>query len=120
MFWITALSLVFFIVLAGCESKSGSDKTSSGSVSQSDMSNRTDRDAAIRGDSSKTEDEIAAEIGSASVEQTTCPVMKGNPITKDLYTEYKGKKVYFCCSGCKPEFEKNPEKYLSDLPQFKK
>jgi YHS domain-containing protein len=45
--------------------------------------------------------------------------MKGNPVNKDLFTEYKGKKVYFCCSGCKPEFEKNPEKYLAELPQFR-
>ncbi|MHC4546052.1 MAG: YHS domain-containing protein [Planctomycetota bacterium] len=41
------------------------------------------------------------------------------PINKDLFTVYKGKKVYFCCPGCKPEFEKNPEKYLAKLPQFK-
>ena len=53
-----------------------------------------------------------------AVEQTTCPVM-GLPIDKNLFTVYKGKKVYFCCPGCKPEFEKNPEKYLAKLPQFK-
>lgn len=56
---------------------------------------------------------------SESIVQTTCPVMAG-PINKDMYTEYKGKKVYFCCAGCKVEFEKNPEKYLDKLPQFKK
>jgi len=53
------------------------------------------------------------------VEQTTCPVM-GGKINKDIFTEYKGKKVYFCCPACKPEFEKNPEKYISKLPQFQK
>jgi len=36
-----------------------------------------------------------------------------------LYTEYKGKKVYFCCSGCKEKFEEEPEKYIAKLPQFK-
>jgi YHS domain-containing protein len=40
------------------------------------------------------------------------------PINKDIFTEYKGKKVYFCCPGCKVEFEKEPEKYLPKLPQF--
>ena len=50
--------------------------------------------------------------------QTTCPVM-GLAINKEIFTVYKGKKVYFCCPGCKPEFEKNPEKYLAKLPQFK-
>jgi YHS domain-containing protein len=40
------------------------------------------------------------------------------PINKEIYTEYKGKKVYFCCPGCKEQFEKEPEKYLGKLPQF--
>lgn len=57
--------------------------------------------------------------GSATIEQTTCPVM-GGAINKALFTEYKGKKVYFCCPGCKPEFEKDPEKYIAKLPQFSK
>jgi len=54
-----------------------------------------------------------------AVEQTICPVM-GGAIDKNVFTVYEGKKVYFCCPGCKPEFEKNPEKYLAELPQFKK
>ncbi|MHC4122647.1 MAG: YHS domain-containing protein [Planctomycetota bacterium] len=59
------------------------------------------------------------EVTSAKIEQKTCPVM-GNPINKNLYTEYKGKKVYFCCPGCKPKFEADPEKYVTKLPQFSK
>jgi YHS domain-containing protein len=55
----------------------------------------------------------------AAVEQTTCPVM-GGTINKEIFTEYKGKKVYFCCPMCKPKFEKDPEKYISKLPQFAK
>jgi YHS domain-containing protein len=51
-------------------------------------------------------------------EQTICPVM-GNPINKDVFVEYQGKKVYFCCPGCIEPFQKNPEKYLPKLPQFK-
>ena len=63
--------------------------------------------------------EETKQVVSEAIEQTTCPVMDG-PINKELYTEYKGKKVYFCCSGCKDKFEKEPEKYLSKLPQFSK
>jgi len=55
---------------------------------------------------------------SAAIQQTTCPIM-GGAINKDIFTEYKGKKVYFCCAGCKEKFEKEPEKYLDKLPQFK-
>ncbi|MDD5010614.1 MAG: YHS domain-containing protein [Phycisphaerae bacterium] len=56
---------------------------------------------------------------SAAVEQTMCPVMEA-PIDKNIFVEYQGKKVYFCCPSCKTDFNKDPEKYLSKLPQFKK
>ena len=58
--------------------------------------------------------------GTASIvtEQTTCPVM-GGPINKNIFTEYKGKKVYFCCTGCEEKFKANPEQYIAKLPQFK-
>jgi len=51
-------------------------------------------------------------------EQKVCP-MTGMAVNKDIYTEYKGKKVYFCSQACKAEFLKDPEKYVSKLPQFK-
>jgi YHS domain-containing protein len=53
-------------------------------------------------------------------EQTTCPILDGNKIDKNVFVEYKGKKVYFCCAACKSVFEKDPEKYAANLPQFKK
>ncbi|MGA2171825.1 MAG: YHS domain-containing protein [Sedimentisphaerales bacterium] len=56
----------------------------------------------------------------AEVEQTMCPVMDGNKIDKNVFVEYKGKKVYFCCTKCKAVFEKDPEKYIAKLPQFAK
>ncbi len=34
---------------------------------------------------------------------------------KDIYTDYEGKRVYFCCSGCVEDFGKDPEKYLKVL-----
>jgi YHS domain-containing protein len=60
----------------------------------------------------------AAGETTAATEQTTCPVM-GEPIDKNIFVEYKGKKVYFCSPGCKAKFEKDPEKYIAKLPQFK-
>ena len=32
--------------------------------------------------------------------------------TTKFTSEYKGKKYYFCATGCKKEFDKNPEKYV--------
>lgn len=43
-----------------------------------------------------------------------CPVMKDVfTVKEDSPTAtYKGKTYVFCCPGCKPQFEENPEKYL--------
>lgn len=46
--------------------------------------------------------------------QTICPVM-GDPINKKFFVDYKGYRIYFCCSSCPEEFKKNPEKYMKKL-----
>jgi YHS domain-containing protein len=46
--------------------------------------------------------------------QTNCPVM-GGPINKQHYSDYQGKRVYFCCPACIPEFKKDPAKYIKKL-----
>lgn len=46
----------------------------------------------------------------------TCPV-SGHVFTVDKdspRSEYKGKHLVFCCMGCKPLFDADPEKYLKD------
>ena len=45
---------------------------------------------------------------------TTCPVM-GGEINKEIFTDYKGKRIYFCCKGCPSEFNKDPEKYVKKM-----
>ena len=39
--------------------------------------------------------------------QTTCPVM-GGKINKELFADYDGKRIYFCCPGCVKKFEADP------------
>ena len=46
--------------------------------------------------------------------QKLCPVM-GGKIDKSAYVDYEGKRVYFCCSGCKQTFLENPEKYVKQM-----
>ncbi len=53
---------------------------------------------------------VFAEANAAKKPQATCPVM-GGTIDKKVYTDHKGKRVYFCCSGCIDVFKKDPEKY---------
>ena len=51
-----------------------------------------------------------------SKQQTTCPVM-GGEINKEIYTDYEGKRVYFCCKGCIGEFKKDPAKHIKKLEE---
>ena len=73
-------------------------------------------DASKKAEMEKLMAAVEAMAKSAS-EQTKCPVMGGD-IDKNVFTTYKGKKVYFCCKACIAKFEAEPEKYISKLPQF--
>ncbi len=57
---------------------------------------------------------LAADPPAQAQPQTTCPVL-GNKINKDVYADYQGKRVYFCCSDCIGVFQKDPDKYLKKL-----
>lgn len=61
---------------------------------------------------------VSAANGQA-VTNAECPVT-GGPVKKNIWTWYNGKKVYFCCEGCKEQFERNPEQYMNKLPQYQK
>lgn len=64
---------------------------------------------------------IAALLASVSLAlaegkpQTTCPVMKGSPVSKSLYVDAEGYRIYVCCNGCAYEVEANPAKYVAEL-----
>ncbi|MHC4540358.1 MAG: hypothetical protein ACYS74_11320 [Planctomycetota bacterium] len=60
--------------------------------------------------------------GSEHVDMTNtlCPVVPEMKADPDIFTEYQGKRIYFCCPNCRATFIKSPEQYLSRLPQFAK
>ena len=37
-----------------------------------------------------------------------CPVHQGMKINKNIYTDYKGQRIYFCCPACPAIFQKDP------------
>jgi YHS domain-containing protein len=49
--------------------------------------------------------------------QTMCPVMEGNAVNKKVYTDYMGKRVYFCCGNCPKVFAKDPKKYMQKMKE---
>jgi YHS domain-containing protein len=57
---------------------------------------------------------VAADSAPKGSYQTKCPVMEGK-IDKKIHADHKGKRVYFCCSGCFDEFKKDPDKYIKKL-----
>ncbi len=46
--------------------------------------------------------------------QTHCPVM-GGEINKEVFTDYNGMRIYFCCAGCDRQFKADPEKYIQQM-----
>ncbi|MDZ4267002.1 MAG: YHS domain-containing protein [Mycobacterium sp.] len=50
-------------------------------------------------------------------DETTCPVMPGTPVNKTvaeaagLFRDYRGRRYWFCCKGCGPRFDRDPDKY---------
>lgn len=48
--------------------------------------------------------------------QTRCPVRK-EAIDKRVYTDYQGKRIYFCCPPCVEQFNKNPDIYLKQMEE---
>ncbi len=73
--------------------------------------------AADEHDHSQDHDGVV-DTGQIPITNTYCPVMPDMQTNPDIFTDYKGKRVYFCCNNCKAAFGREPEKYLAQLPQF--
>jgi YHS domain-containing protein len=100
---------VGLLMLNGCKKSEPEPSETSAGKMQAMEGHEGHEHAALSSEPAKA---IASEV-----EQTTCPIMD-SPINKALFTEYKGKKVYFCCPGCEEKFKESPEKYIAKLPQF--
>jgi YHS domain-containing protein len=59
---------------------------------------------------------FAADNPGKGNQQTACPVM-GGKVDRSVYTDYQGKRIYFCCSGCVDDFKKNPERYMKQMEE---
>lgn len=46
---------------------------------------------------------------------TTCPVMVGEAVKPEIYSDYSGRRVYFCCRKCKEKFDAAPQRYAKNL-----
>lgn len=65
----------------------------------------------------KIEKPAAPPAGAATqIAQKTCPVL-GGPINPKVFTDYKGRRIYFCCSSCLETFKADPEKYVAKVDE---
>lgn len=135
---VTCVIVVLGLVLAGCAKKeettpAAPSSTGVAAPAQEQPAQQTAAQAAQQAEqtavkvtqqavqeANQVKTTAVAAAQEAVAEQTVCPVMKGQPIDKTIFVEYQGKRVYFCCESCKAAFEKEPAKYLADLPQFKR
>jgi YHS domain-containing protein len=65
---------------------------------------------------------LAEDDAAAIRSQILCPVMFVGEIgctslQKEIFTDYIGKRIYFCSNGCLEIFKGNPEKYLKRLQE---
>ena len=58
--------------------------------------------------------EESGDLADKQPENTICPVM-GNPVDPEIYVDYEGRRIGFCCPGCDRVFLEDPEKYLKKL-----
>lgn len=49
---------------------------------------------------------------------TLCPVMEGEPVSEEFFSDHEGVRIYFCCSKCRTKFNKDPLAYLDKVPAF--
>lgn len=49
--------------------------------------------------------------------QETCPVLGSKLQNKEVYVDYEGKRIYFCCPGCDKQFLENPEKFIKEMEE---
>ncbi|MGQ9897536.1 MAG: YHS domain-containing protein [Acidobacteriota bacterium] len=62
----------------------------------------------------QTEPPLAATAPSG---KPICPVMldEVEDLSEAAYSDYRGKRYYFCCPVCKSKFDKNPRRYIRAL-----
>ena len=116
---VLSLSLALLFLVNGCGKKEpAADQSSSGQTMGQSEGTMSGADGTMM---DMDHDQMTANANAAAlagIEQKTCPVMEGNPIDPNIFVEYEGQKVYFCCESCKAKFLADPGKYVSKLPQF--
>ena len=113
-----SLSSALLLFLGGCGKQEPGASPSSSEQTTGQTNNMMGHDDGAMDMSAEQMTANANAAALAGIEQKTCPVMEGNPIDPNVFVEYEGQKVYFCCTSCKAKFLADPNQYVAKLPQF--
>ena len=55
---------------------------------------------------------LTKDTKSQTLKSQTTDIVSGKPMNRNIYTDYKGKRIYFCCDAGRSNFNMDPEKYI--------
>jgi YHS domain-containing protein len=59
-----------------------------------------------------TERPPVSDIALRPPQKQTKDIMSGNPVKSNIYSDYAGKRVYFCCDESKRRFDLEPDNWI--------
>ena len=66
----------------------------------------------------KEEEVTTKDTGSQTLKAQTIDAFSGKLVNKDIYADYNGKRIYFCCDQSKNQFNNDPEKYIEKFREL--
>jgi YHS domain-containing protein len=66
----------------------------------------------------EAEETATEEVQSQAPKPQTTDAFSGNPINKNIYADYHGKRIYFCCANSKRQFENDPQRYIAKFREL--
>jgi hypothetical protein len=63
-------------------------------------------------DAEKKTDTEAVRTRAPHIYYQTRDAFSGKLVNRDIYSDYKGKRIFFCCENSKDSFLKDPERYM--------
>jgi YHS domain-containing protein len=66
----------------------------------------------------KVEEVATQDVTSKAPKTQTTDAFSGNPINRNIYADYQGKRIYFCCANSKKQFENDPERYIAKFREL--
>lgn len=56
-----------------------------------------------------------AGTGNSAVKYQVTDAVSGKPVNRNIYADFGGKRIYFCCEESKQNFGSNPDLFLRNL-----